>query len=119
MAAAKLIYQDKVKASTIVDVIVSMVIIVVVFGIAMIIYANVTRMSLSSQKIKAQAILQKELISTEQTKTFSNKSIDTADLRIEQEVVPFNNDTLLSVIHLTAYDLNQNEVTELKKLIIK
>jgi len=119
MAGAELIYKDKVKASTIVEVIVSMVIIVVVFGIAMMIYTNVTRMSLSAQKIKAQAILQEELISAEQTKAFSNKSIDTADLRIEQEVAPFNNDTLLSVIHLTAYDLNQNKITELQKLIIK
>jgi len=119
MAGAKLIYKDKVEASTIVEVIVSMVIIVVVFGIAMMIYANVTRMSLSAQKIKAQAILQQELISTEQTKAFSNKSIDTADLHIEQSVAPFNNDTSLSVIHLTAYDLNQNKITELQKLIIK
>jgi Tfp pilus assembly protein PilE len=119
MAGAKLMYNDKVKASTIIEVIVSMVIIVVVFGIAMMIYTNVTRMSLSAQKIKAQAILQEELISAEQTKGFSNKSTDTANLRIEQEVLPFNTDTLLSVIHLTAYDLNQGKITELQKLIIK
>jgi len=112
-------YNGKVQASTIVEVIVSMVIIVVVFGIAMMIYTNVTRMSLSAQKIKAQAILREELISTEQTKSFSNKSMDTVDLRIEREVAPFNNDTLLNVIHLTAYDLNQNKITEVQKLIIR
>jgi len=38
MAGAKLMYNDKVKASTIIEVIISMVIIVVVFGIAMMIY---------------------------------------------------------------------------------
>jgi Tfp pilus assembly protein PilE len=119
MVGTKLIYQEKVKASTIIEVIVSMVIIVVVFGIAMMIYTNVTRLSLSAQKIKAQAILQEELISAEQTKAFSNRSIDTADLRIKQEVTPFNNDTLLNVIHLTAYDLNQNKITELQKLVLK
>ena len=52
MAGRKLI-RTKIMASTILEVIVAMVIIVVVFGIAMMIYTNVLRMSLSVKKIQA------------------------------------------------------------------
>jgi hypothetical protein len=38
---------------------------------------------------------------------------------VEQEIKPFNNDTLLNEIHLTAYDANQQKITELQKVISK
>ena len=119
MAKVKFAYPGKIKGSTLIEVIVAMVIIVIVFGMAMMIYANVTRMSLSVSKIQASALLQERLIDVEKTKYTSNQSIDTAGLHIELEVTPFSNDTLLNVVHLTAYDLNKQKMTELQKLILK
>jgi hypothetical protein len=119
MAGRKLILTNKVDASTILEVVIAMVIIILVFGIAMMIYANVLRLSLSAKKIKATAILQEVCLKAEQVKDFSHQSITVDDLRVEQEIKPFNNDTLLNEIHLTAYDANQQKITELQKVINK
>jgi Tfp pilus assembly protein PilE len=113
----KLNIQGKVKASTILEVVVSMVIIILVFGIAMMIYSNVLRLSLSVKKIKAQAILQEILLREEQVAEHSTQSITVDDLRIEQEVKPYNEDSHLTEIHLTAYDANNQKITELQKVM--
>ncbi len=119
MAGRKLIPAGKVNASTILEVVIAMVIIIMVFGIAMMIYTNVLRLSLSAKKIKAQAILQEIVLKSEQTKDFSTQSITIDDFRVEQEIKPYLNDTLLNEIHVTAYDGNQQKITELQKVIIK
>ncbi len=119
MDRSKLIHNQKVQASTILEVLISMVIIITVFGIAMMIYTNVVRMSLSIKKIKAQAILEEILLNNEQSKNIVTYSMNVDDFRIEQEVKPFNNDTVLNTIKLTAYDANQQAITNLQKVIIK
>jgi len=115
MAGRKL--NIRVSASTLMEVIVSMVIIVVVFGIAMTIFTNVMRSSLSAKKIKAQVILNETLLKSENMPNNINQSFTVGDFRIEQEVKPFNGDNNLTDIHLTAYDQNQQKVAELEKVI--
>lgn len=117
MARAKLMLMDKVKASSVLEVVVAMVIIVLVFGLAMMIYTNVTGMSLSGQKIKAQAILQEKLLYAEKERYPVNKSMDTAGFRIEQQVGVYGPDTLLNMISLAAYDGNQQKLAIMQKLI--
>jgi len=117
MDRSQLNIRGKVKASTILEVVVSMVIIILVFGIAMMIYSNVLRLSLSVKKIKAQAILQEILLKEEQAKEHSTQSITVDDLRIEQEVKSYNEDSHLTEIHLTAYDTNNQKITELQKVM--
>lgn len=116
MARRKLI-KTKVMASTILEVIIAMVIIILVFGIAMMIYTNVLRMSLSVKKIQAQAVLQETLFNAEKTNNYASQSITVGDFRVEEEVKPFNGDTTLREIHLTAFDSNQQQITELQKVI--
>lgn len=119
MAGRKLNIQTRVRASSILEVVISMVIIVLVFGIAMMIYTNVSRLSLSVKKIRAQALLRETLIRAEQIPYQANRSLTIGDFRIEQEVNPFEADTSLNQIHLTAYDANQQKIAELKKIIFK
>jgi Tfp pilus assembly protein PilE len=119
MAGRKLNVKTKVNASTILEVVIAMVIIIMVFGIAMMIYTNVLRLSLSVKKIKAQAILQEIVLKSEQTKYLSTQSITIDDFRVDQEIKPYQDDTLLNEVHVTAYDLNQQKITELQKVIIK
>jgi len=116
MAGNKL--RSRVKGSTIMEVVISMVIIVVVFGIAMMIYTNVLRLSLSAKKIRAQALLHETLFQSEHAAENSTQTFMKDDFRIEQEVKPYNNSTDLTEIHLTAYDQNQQKVAELQKVII-
>jgi Tfp pilus assembly protein PilE len=107
----------KIKASTIMEVIVSMVIIVVIFGIAMMIYSNVLRMSLSVRKLRAQALLQETLFNAEHQTANITQTINTDDFRIEQEIKPYAGNSSLTDIHLTAYDQNQQKIAELEKVI--
>lgn len=115
MAGSKL--NKRVKASTILEVIVSMVVIVLVFGIAMMIFANVTRTSLSVKKTKALAILNHVMSIAEMNQQNITQTISVDDFRIEQEVKPYGENANLIDIHLTAYDQNQQKVAELEKIL--
>ncbi|MDB5133280.1 MAG: hypothetical protein JWR02_3029 [Mucilaginibacter sp.] len=107
-----------VQASTILEVVVSMVIIVTVFGIAMMIYTNVLRTSLSGKKLRAQALLQETMLNAERTSAPITQTINRDDFKIEQEVKPYPENAALTDIHLTAYDQNRQKITELQKIII-
>ena len=96
------------------EVIVSMVIIVVVFGIAMMVYSNVLRLSLSAKKIRAQAILNETMIKAEHNPENIRQTFTIDDFQVEQEVKAYNN---AIDIHLTAYDQNQQKIAELEKVI--
>ncbi|MDB5002072.1 MAG: hypothetical protein JWQ34_297 [Mucilaginibacter sp.] len=117
MAGGELKYNSRVKASTILEVIISMIIILLVFTIAMMISANIMRSSLSVKKINAQAVLHELLIKAEQNKEVHSQSFTTDDFSVVQEVKPDENFQNLLNIHLTAYDTNQEKVAELQKII--
>ena len=118
MAGSKLNTGYKLRGSTILEVIVSMIIIIVVFGIAMMIFTNVSRLSLSAKKLKVQAALQEALLQAEQTADHSEKTLTIDDLSIRQEVIPFENAPGLSIITVTAFDINQEQIGQLKKVIV-
>jgi len=118
MAGNKITYNTKVKASTILEVLISMVIIVVVFGISMMIYANVTQSSLSVKKIKAEAILKEYLQVAEKSTGNTTQTFTVDSLSIEQTVKSYNTEKDLVEIDLAAYDANQQKVAELHKVII-
>lgn len=118
MAGSKLTIQPRVRASTIIEVLISMVIIMVIFGMAMMIYANVIRSSLSVKKVNAEAILNEILTNDEKTNDNSTQVLNIDDFRIEQVVKPYNSDNNLMEIDLVAYDANGQKITELHKVII-
>ena len=115
MAGSKL--KGQLPASSILEVIVSMVIIVIVFGIAMMIYTNVLRLSLSIKKLKVEALLQETMLKAERNTENITQSVTISDFRIEQEVKPYQDIAGLTEIHLTAFDANQQKIAELQKVI--
>jgi len=117
MAGSKLTDKHGIRGSTILEVIISMIIIIVVFGVAMMIFTNVNRLSLSAKKLKAQAILQQALLQAEQANDHTDRTITVDDLIIKQEITPFENESGLSIITLTAFDPNHEQIARLKKVI--
>jgi Tfp pilus assembly protein PilE len=109
----------KVAASTLVEVLISMVIIVVVFGIAMMIFTNVIRFSTSAKTVRAKAVLQDVLEKAEQSQNFVDQSLNAGDFKVEQAAGPYNGISSLVLVHLTASDQNQQVVAELRKVEIK
>jgi len=116
MAGIKIRMRYRVSASSLLEVIVAMVIIVVVFGLAMMIAANVSRGSLSVEKLHAQAVLKNVLAEEEGRRDFVSRTISIDSVAVEQEVKPY--DAGLVEIHLTAYDNSNKKMAELRKVVI-
>lgn len=117
MAGIQMNITRRVRASSLLEVIVSMVIIVVVFGLAMMMIANITRGSLSTKKMHAQSILKNMLMNGEGQKDWISKTVTIDSVRVEQEVKPYA--TGLLDVRLTAYDANNEKMAELRKVVIE
>ena len=118
MLRVKLSIKSKLAASSIIEVLISMVVIMVVFGIAMMIYANIVQSSLSVTKIRAQAILNQTLQADETSANSSSTTFTVDNLNIEQTVKNYNNEPNLTEIDLAAYDANGQQLITLHKVII-
>ena len=119
MDSCKLKISRKVQASTLVEVLVAMVTIVVVFGIAMMIYSNVMRSSVSVKKVRAQSILNGLIQETQfSAAPLRDDSFSFDDLRVDQTVKTYQEDKNLAEIDLAAYDSNNQLLATLKKVII-
>ena len=117
MAAMKAALKIKVGGSTILEVVVSMVLIMAIFGIAMMIVVNVTNMSLSFKKLKAESLLQQTALKNSDIET-GTKTMYVAGTRIEQDITPYADNAALRQLHLSAYDGNQKIIAELTQIII-
>jgi len=117
MARTKL--SAKIKGSTLLEVIISMVVIVIVFGIAMMIFAKVISFTTSARDIRAKSILRDLLEKQEHEKAISSQSIITADFTIEETTTAYNDQADLVLVQLTAFDQNNKQVAELLKIILK
>lgn len=118
MAGIKLIGSKRVQASSVIEVVISMIVILVVFVMAMMIITNVMRTSLSSKKIQATALLNDLMITAQQDKNIESTTLVIGDFQVKQEVENYHDEAGLIEIHLTAYDSNSQLVAELKKVVI-
>jgi hypothetical protein len=118
MVGGKLKYHGRARASTLLEVIISMVIILIVFVISMMISANVMRSSLSTKKLNGQVILQDILIKTERNPEIGDRVFVIDDFSIEQVIRQDLNFPGLLNIHLTAYDGNHEKIADIHKLLI-
>jgi len=107
-----------VRASTVLEVVIAMTIIVIVFGIAMMIYENVMRMSLSVQQLKARHILKEQLLKVAYTDSLANNTFQIDSLTVNEKVTDTLNGSHLKLVVLEAYDRNHQKITELKQVII-
>jgi hypothetical protein len=117
MARKKIRVRTKIAASTILEVVVSMVVIVLTYGIAMVIYSNVTHSSLSVKKIRAMAVLQETVRDIERARLITGGRITNGDLTIDISVSAYRDNANLSNINLKAYDASNQEVAALQKVI--
>ena len=117
MAGNKIKLNNRISASTLIEVVVSMVIIVIVFTIAMGIYTNVLRLSLTVQKYQAQETLHQLLIQLEKSPRIMKQIYSTNDLRIDKEITLYNDQQNLKEIHLIAFNHNLEKLAEVRKVV--
>jgi Tfp pilus assembly protein PilV len=117
MAENKL--KSRVKGSSILEVVIAMVVIVAIFGIALMIFSNVMRSSLTVKKIRAQAIAQQLLLTTEAQRSFTDTAFLSGDLQIERRSGSYTQNTDLAEIRVTALDSNKDTLVSAAKIIIR
>ncbi|MFA6083771.1 hypothetical protein [Mucilaginibacter sp.] len=117
MAQSKL--KRRVKASGILEVVIAMVIMVSVFGIALMIFSKVMRASLSVKKIRAQALAEQVLLRAETQSTFTDTAFLSDDLRVERSALPYSESDELVQIRVIALDPNKDTVATARKILLK
>jgi len=100
------------------EVVIAMVLIIIVFGIAMSIFANVFRTSLSAKQLKAQATLQDIFLTSGPGQAFENRTFQSGDFTINQIVSPYGTTTDLISVQLEAFDQNNQSMAVSRKIIL-
>lgn len=118
MAGTKLMLNNRVSASSLLEVVVSMVVVMVILVLALTIFANVTRSSLSAKQLRAQTILNNLQIKAEDSTNVSTGEIIIDGWRVKQEIKSYDTDEALNEFDLTVYDENNDKIAESRKLII-
>jgi type II secretory pathway pseudopilin PulG len=118
MAGDKLKRKGMLPAATILEVVVAMVIILIVFGTAMMIFANVSRTSLSLKKVNAAAVLQNALATAEHTGQLPETPFMNGRLKIILVLKDVENEPGLKELILAAYDENKDKIAEAREIII-
>jgi len=118
MAGLRMKCKQQFRGSSIMEVIIAMVAIVVVFGIAMMIYSNVLRLSLSLKKLKAERILDSLLIEMRTGREVTDELITVAsDLKVEITVKPCRLNRSLKEVSIIAYDTNGEKLSQLRQIL--
>jgi len=108
----------KVRASTLVETIVAMLIITFVFSIGFLIIMNLSKNSNNSLKTKAYFLTNEILVSTKSKKQFFDQDFDFGNITIKRTVSEYQNNEELYQLNLKALDLNNHKLFEQNELLI-
>ena len=118
MARIKLIHR-RVKASSLIETIVAMMIVMLVFFVAMSIYVNVLRNSISLSELSAAQQLQTLAQETIKNKSYFNETIDTETLTITKSCGNYGSYSELFLLNIEAQDKSGRIVATRKELILR
>lgn len=105
------------KATTLIEALVAMVVVMLSFGIAVTIFANVTESSPLNEKIRVEVLLQELLAKTKIEKNFLDGEMQSNGIKVQKKVAPYAAARGLSILCLTAFDRNNKIIVERKELI--
>ena len=108
----------KVKASTMVETIVAMVIILICSSIGLSLFSNLPRDVNDELKIEAEIRMNSLAVETKLKKDFTDTSIESANLRLVRSIQEYGKKTHLKILFIEAYSLSGRKVCEYKELII-
>lgn len=108
----------KVKASTLIEVMVALIIVMISFGIAMAIYVNVTHSDNQTQKLKAQLLLNETAIKTTNENSFIDEKTEMDGISVIKTVSSYEGTPGLHLLFLEAFDVNAKKIAERKELVI-
>ena len=121
MAKLKLgsVLHAKAKAATLLESMVAMVVVLLSFGIALMIYVNVANSNNSQQRLGVYLALNEVLADTVEDAAFTDEETKEGVLTIVKTVQPYGRSKSLIEIHLEARDLNGKILGVLDKIVSK
>ena len=112
------IIQPTLRAATLVEVLVSMVIILIAFGGSASLYVSVMNSDNHVQKANAHALLSSIAYSIKKDKYFLDERVERDNLIVEKRIFPYTADsTNLSVLSLKAFNKSGKLILERNELI--
>jgi len=109
----------KAKAATLLESLVAMVVVLLSFGIALMIYVNIANSNNSQLKLNAYLTLSEVLTETIQDEAYTDEETEKGILTIVKTVQPYGRSTSLIEIHLEAKDINGKLLSVLDKIVSK
>lgn len=98
--------KQKVKASTLIESIVGLVIILTAFGIALMIHLNVLSSSRNWSKLEGKLILDKETIEITTSNLYIDDELKVGGYRLEKKFFPYRNNSKLMHMRLILFNIN-------------
>lgn len=106
------------KASTLIEVLVAMTIILACAGIGMTAVSNLSRDMNADLKIQAEIYMDKITNDTWTESDFTDKNFEFSAFRVERTIQPYNKQKRLRLLTIEAYTLSNRKVGERKQLIL-
>jgi len=108
----------KVRASTLVETIVAMLIITIVFSMAFLIFLNISKNSNNAIKTKAYFLASDILVKTISEKQYFDSDYNFGNVIIKRIVTEYHKNDELFQLNITAFDFKNHKLFEQNKLII-
>ncbi|HEX8545809.1 MAG TPA: hypothetical protein VF691_02545 [Cytophagaceae bacterium] len=109
---------SRVNGSSILEVIVAMVIIIVIFGIGVMVYNNVTQSSYSYQQFKAALFCREEYNRTIKEKTYFDGESEEEGLTLTKKISPYKGSADLLLFEVEAKNASDIILAKKKSLIL-
>lgn len=110
--------KKKLKASTLAEVLVAMIIVMLSFGIALTIFVNVTGSSAIEQRTRADLIIRSLAASIIDSGNYIDAEVVVSGIKVKREILPWDRTLGLSVLKLTAFDRHGKKISEQTQIII-
>ncbi|MBO9702110.1 MAG: hypothetical protein J7604_18015 [Sporocytophaga sp.] len=108
----------KIKASSLIEVVVAMVVMVITFGVGMMIYHNILRSGINLQNVKAEMLLSRIAEETVRSKSYFDEDIKEGELIVRKKVGKYQNSTSLLQLEIQVYSKEEKLLAEGNNLIL-
>ena len=112
-----LLRNNHLKASSLIEVVVAMVILSVTFTVCLMVFNNITRSTYSLRQMKYSLILQNLKLKTEQEKSYFDEVISEENEIVYKKVSHYNNRENLILLEFEVVDAGNEVIAERKDLI--
>lgn len=106
-----------VKASTLVETIVAMVIIMICAGIGLSLFTNISHDINDELRIEAEIQMNTIAVEAKLKKDFTDHTIESGDLKFERSFLEYGNEKRLRILKIDAFNLAGKKVCEYREII--